>query len=42
MPNATSATSEAPMEKPWAPTTAKPRKTTLPVMLATKTWPKRR
>ncbi len=33
------AASEAPIEKPGAPASAKPRKTMLPVILATKTWP---
>lgn len=37
--NAPSATNEAAREKPGAPANAKPEKTTLPVMFATKTRP---
>ena len=39
---AATARSDAAMENPGAPTSAKPRITTLPVMLATKTWPSSR
>ena len=35
--NASTASSDAAIEKPGAPTSAKPRITTLPVMLATNT-----
>ena len=38
-PNEPSAAIEAGMEKPRAPTNAKARNTTFPVMFATKTWP---
>ena len=42
MKNAARAASEAPIENPLAPVRAKARNTTLPVMLATKTWPRTR
>ena len=37
---APSAVSDAATDRPGAPASAKPRKMTLPVMLATKTWPR--